>query len=110
MSWMARLRWQVNDRQLENLVLEITARCRQAILKRASGSIHAMSQPELRGYVRARSAAVVPIHTNNVVVEEGLPREMAQWLESLATEEVVRQLASDLQRQSASRTARLRAA
>ena len=100
MSWMAWMRWQLEDRRVESLVLEIASRCRKSILERTVRQLDAMSLAKAMGYYRARLAAIVPVHAAQVIREEALPREVAAWIAAPAREEVIRQFLHDAQRRS----------
>ncbi|NUQ66421.1 MAG: hypothetical protein HUU20_28495 [Pirellulales bacterium] len=98
MNWLAWVRWQLDDRQIESLIDEIGARCRQTVVERVLPRIAGMSLPEARGYLRARSARLVPCQAVRVVVAAGLPRESATWLGEIAKQDLIERTLLDVRK------------
>ena len=64
MDWLHFFSPKQAARQIEDLVLEVAARCRAAVRARLGQYSASMSRSEARGYVRARAAVVVCCETD----------------------------------------------
>lgn len=88
-QWLTGGRWQA---RLAELAEQAATRCHDTVWDRVHPRLAEFSLPEVRGYVRARSVALVEREVDYLLVVEGAPAQHAQTLRDLTIDAVVRQI------------------
>jgi hypothetical protein len=71
MVWTQRItRWLVSDR-LTEMAERVAGRSRLAVWQRVVDRLPTLGPTEVRGYIRARAAAVVQAETDRLIAQEG---------------------------------------
>jgi hypothetical protein len=98
MSLWSRLFSSVSTRQVSNWAVEVARRCQIEVAHRLNDSIHRMSLPEARGYIRARAARVIDAEMSLVRRRTGCQESIAAAIRERAVEETIRLAIGDLLR------------
>jgi hypothetical protein len=98
MSLWSRMFSSVSTRQISNWAVEVARRCQIEVAHRLEDSIHRMSLPEARGYIRARSARVIDAEMALVCRRTGCQSAVAAAIRERAVEETIRLAIGDLLR------------
>ena len=89
-KWLQLLRDRTMLRQTKRQALAIANESQQAVWHRVQNSIYTMPIAEARGYVRARSAAVIREHTAQLLGKRHrFSERMVVKMQRLATEQVI---------------------
>lgn len=85
-------------RQISNWSVEVARRCQTDVASRLSSSIHRMSLPEARGYIRARSAGLIDAQIAELGQRTDCQGQVALAIRERAIEETIRLAIGDLLR------------
>jgi hypothetical protein len=109
--WLASLlRHTASTQQLVAWATDIARSCHDSVALRLDRAMYRMSMPEARGYIRARSAAVVEQEISLLQKRTGLQPAVVPIVRKRATEEVVRMAMGDLLKATRQSAAHRRAA
>jgi hypothetical protein len=98
MSIWSRLFNRTSTRQVSNWAVEVARQCQLEVAERLSGSIHRMSLPEARGYIRARAGRVIDAEISLVSRRTGCQPAVAVAIRERAMEETIRLAIGELLR------------
>lgn len=98
MSLWSRLFSTVSTRQISNWAVEVARQCQIEVSHRLNDSIHRMSLPEARGYIRARAARVIDAELTLIRRRTGCQDSVAAAIRERAVEETIRLAIGDLLR------------
>jgi hypothetical protein len=98
MSIWSRLFSRTSTRQISNWAVEVARRCQLEVAERLSDSIHRMSLPEARGYIRARAGRVIDAEISLVSRRTGCQPSVAVAIRERAMEETIRLAIGELLR------------
>jgi hypothetical protein len=85
-------------RQISNWSVEVARRCQTEVASRLSSSIHRMSLPEARGYIRARSARFIKAEIPELSLRTDSQAAGPDAIRERAIEETIRLAIGDLLR------------
>lgn len=100
MSIWSRLLRPTPTRQISNWSAEVARRCQTEVAGRLGSSIHRMSLPEARGYIRARSASVIDAEMAVLKSRTDCQPAIAAAIRERAIEETIRLAIGELLRAS----------
>ncbi|MCC7085585.1 MAG: hypothetical protein IT427_11335 [Pirellulales bacterium] len=95
----------INTRQISNRAVEVARQCQLEVAGRLSDSIHRMSLPEARGYIRARAGRVIDAEISRIHHHTGCQLSVAVTIRERAMEETIRLAIGELLRATRRATA-----
>ncbi|HZZ29678.1 MAG TPA: hypothetical protein VFE46_16895 [Pirellulales bacterium] len=96
---MALLNWlqsPASPRQIAAWGLEVAQQCQNEVALRLGQTVHRLSLPAARGYIRARAAAVLEEEMNLLLERTGCSSALAAAIRNRAMDDIVRMAIGDV--------------